>query len=291
MHKVPDKNVSRPAAPLDKLFAEDKKSANKSDELSAYENYAAPDFVDREKKYPVYAYYSDLGSKNVIGVGASLYDTEKTADFMSDGAKNQSPQKSSQDKIDCNQFVYKGNLFNTYLIYESGDGVYLVDQHAAHERLIYNRFKAQMADRNVPRQGMLVPYILSLTPVENTFMEENLSVIREMGFDIEPFGFNSYRVCEVPADLKDIDLRAFFDEIFSDIVGMKSIKMEDILKDKIAMSACKHAVKGGMQLTRQEADGLLREMNYDMGMKCPHGRPVAVKLTKYQIEKMFKRIV
>ena len=291
VRKVPDENVSRPAAPLDKLFAEDKKSANKSDELSAYENYAAPDFVDREKKYPVYAYYSDLGSKNVIGVGTSLYDTEKTADFMSDGAKNQSPQKSSQDKIDCNQFVYKGNLFNTYLIYESGDGVYLVDQHAAHERLIYNRFKAQMADRNVPRQGMLVPYILSLTPVENTFMEENLSVIREMGFDIEPFGFNSYRVCEVPADLKDIDLRAFFDEIFSDIVGMKSIKMEDILKDKIAMSACKHAVKGGMQLTRQEADGLLREMNYDMGMKCPHGRPVAVKLTKYQIEKMFKRIV
>ena len=179
--------------------------------------------------------------------------------------------------------MYKGNLFNTYLIYESGDGVYLVDQHAAHERLIYNRFKAQMADRNVPRQGMLVPYILSLTPVENTFMEENLSVIREMGFDIEPFGFNSYRVCEVPADLKDIDLRAFFDEIFSDIVGMKSIKMEDILKDKIAMSACKHAVKGGMQLTRQEADGLLREMNYDMGMKCPHGRPVAVKLTKNHI--------
>ena len=138
---------------------------------------------------------------------------------------------------------------------------------------------------------MLVPYILSLTPEENVFFEENLSVIREMGFDVEPFGINSYRVCEVPADLKGLDFTSFFSELLSDISGLKSIKMADVLKDKIAMSACKHAVKGGMQLSRQEADELLSQMHGDMGLKCPHGRPVAVKLTKYQIEKMFKRIV
>ena len=138
---------------------------------------------------------------------------------------------------------------------------------------------------------MLVPYIISLTPEENSFMEENLMLIREMGFDIEPFGINAYRVCEVPADLKYLDFAAFFDELLSDVSGLKSIKMADVLKDKIAMAACKHAVKGGMELTKQEADGLLAEMHGDMGLKCPHGRPVAVKLTKYQIEKMFKRIV
>ncbi len=290
---VAGKAVPDELFPPEELFKEEKKPENgigipTHEDLSVYENYEEPKFEDREKNYPIYAYYSGLRTENVMGVGEPLYEKPSCNDFPLTAPVKEKP---AQDKISCGTFTYKGNLFNTYLVYEIEDSVYLIDQHAAHERLIYDRFKAQMADRNVPRQGMLVPYILSLTPAENSFMEENLMLIRGMGFDIEPFGFNAYRVCEVPADLKDIDLKAFFDDVFSDLAGMKSVKMEDVLKDKIAMSACKHAVKGGMRLTQQEADGLLKEMNYDMGLKCPHGRPVAVKLTKYQIEKMFKRIV
>lgn len=255
-------------------------------DYSAYENYAEPKFEDRERTYPVYAYYSDLKEKNVLGVSSPTLG-------ISDSLVPSSRQKKAeeQEKFVCRDFTYKGNLFNTYLLYEIGGEVYIIDQHAAHERLIYDRFRKQVEERKVARQGMLVPYILSLTPEENSFMEENLMLIREMGFDIEPFGINAYRVCEVPADLKYLDFAAFFDELLSDVSGLKSIKMADVLKDKIAMAACKHAVKGGMELTKQEADGLLAEMHGDMGLKCPHGRPVAVKLTKYQIEKMFKRIV
>lgn len=255
-------------------------------DYSAYENYAEPKFEDREKTYPVYAYYSGLKEKNVLGVSSPTLG-------ISDSLVPSSRQKKAeeQEKFVCRDFTYKGNLFNTYLLYEIGGEVYIIDQHAAHERLIYDRFRKQVEERKVARQGMLVPYIISLTPEENSFMEENLMLIREMGFDIEPFGINAYRVCEVPADLKDLDFAAFFNELLSDVSGLKSIKMADVLKDKIAMAACKHAVKGGMELTRQEADGLLAEMHGDMGLKCPHGRPVAVKLTKYQIEKMFRRIV
>lgn len=255
-------------------------------DYSAYENYAEPKFEDRERTYPVYAYYSDLKEKNVLGVSSPTLG-------ISDSLVPSSRQKKAeeQEKFVCRDFTYKGNLFNTYLLYEIGGEVYIIDQHAAHERLIYDRFRKQVEERKVARQGMLVPYILSLTPEENSFMEENLMLIREMGFDIEPFGINAYRVCEVPADLKYLDFVAFFDELLSDVSGLKSIKMADVLKDKIAMAACKHAVKGGMELTKQEADGLLAEMHGDMWLKCPHGRPVAVKLTKYQIEKMFKRIV
>lgn len=255
-------------------------------DYSAYENYAEPKFEDREKTYPVYAYYSGLKEKNVLGVSSPTLG-------ISDSLVPSSRQKKAeeQEKFVCRDFTYKGNLFNTYLLYEIGGEVYIIDQHAAHERLIYDRFRKQVEERKVARQGMLVPYIISLTPEENSFMEENLMLIREMGFDIEPFGINAYRVCEVPADLKNLDFAAFFNELLSDVSGLKSIKMADVLKDKIAMAACKHAVKGGMELTRQEADGLLAEMHGDMGLKCPHGRPVAVKLTKYQIEKMFKRIV
>ena len=255
-------------------------------DYSAYENYAEPKFEDREKTYPVYAYYSGLKEKNVLGVSSPTLG-------ISDSLVPSSRQKKAeeQEKFVCRDFTYKGNLFNTYLLYEIGSEVYIIDQHAAHERLIYDRFRKQVEERKVARQGMLVPYIISLTPEENSFMEENLMLIREMGFDIEPFGINAYRVCEVPADLKDLDFAAFFNELLSDVSGLKSIKMADVLKDKIAMAACKHAVKGGMELTKQEADGLLAEMHGDMGLKCPHGRPVAVKLTKYQIEKLFKRIV
>lgn len=255
-------------------------------DYSAYENYAEPKFEDRERTYPVYAYYSGLKEKNVLGVSSPTLG-------ISDSLVPSSRQKKAeeQEKFVCRDFTYKGNLFNTYLLYEIGGEVYIIDQHAAHERLIYDRFRKQVEERKVARQGMLVPYIISLTPEENSFMEENLMLIREMGFDIEPFGINAYRVCEVPADLKYLDFAAFFNELLSDFSGLKSIKMADVLKDKIAMAACKHAVKGGMELTRQEADGLLAEMHGDMGLKCPHGRPVAVKLTKYQIEKMFRRIV
>lgn len=265
-----------------KKFADEK---SLREDLSAYENYEEPKFEDREKTYPVYAYYAGLDEKNVFKVsspGRGISDSREPGSFSG---------SAKQDKIVCSQITYKGNLFNTYLLYEKEDEVYIIDQHAAHERLIYDRYRKQVEERAIVRQGMLVPYILSLTPEENVFFEENLSVIREMGFDVEPFGINSYRVCEVPADLKDLDFTSFFSELLSDISGLKSIKMADVLKDKIAMSACKHAVKGGMQLSRQEADELLSQMHGDMGLKCPHGRPVAVKLTKYQIEKMFKRIV
>lgn len=263
----------------------DELQAGNNSEQLAYSDYEAPEFEDRANTYPMYAYYGGQNEKNVLTVSSP------PAGLFGDQAENNSSKISDQQKLSCRTFTYKGNLFNTYLLYEIDDSVYLIDQHAAHERLIYDRLKAQMADREVPRQGMLVPYIISLTPSENTFFEENLSVIRDMGFDIEPFGINAYRVCEVPADLKDMDLKGFFDEILGDIAGFKSVKMEELLKDKLAMAACKHAVKGGMELTKQEADGLLEKMQGDMGLKCPHGRPVAVKLTKYQIEKMFKRIV
>ncbi len=197
-----------------------------------------------------------------------------------------------QQNIDYVSCKYKGNLFNTYLIYEIKDEVYLIDQHAAHERLLYDAFREKVGQRNtISRQGMLVPYIFDVNSNENEFLESNLQLIREMGFDIEPFGINSYRVNEVPSDLKDINLQNFFGDLLNGVNSLKTIKVEEMLKDKIATAACKHAVKGGMELTEAERDALFAKLHGNMGLKCPHGRPVCVKLTKTQIEKMFKRIV
>ena len=200
-------------------------------------------------------------------------------------------RKAKQQKIIFENAIYKGNLFNTYLIYEEGDNAYLIDQHAAHERLIFDRLKADMNVRKIVKQPMLVPFILNLNHEEFSFLAENLDKIEEIGFDMEQFGAGSFKVSAVPLDLQDIDLSGFFDEILKDVGALRGIKLSDLLRDKLAMAACKHAVKGGMVLTDSEKQKLFELLHGNMGLKCPHGRPIAVKLSKTEIEKMFKRIV
>ena len=199
--------------------------------------------------------------------------------------------KNKQNKIDVSNCVYAGKLFNTYLLYEYKDSVYIIDQHAAHERLIFNRLKEQMNNRAVVQQPMLLPYELSLNAFEREFISEHLSEIRDMGFAITESENGSLSITAIPLDLQHIDLSAFFNDILSDISGFRAIKLTEILKDKLATAACKAAVKGGMDLTREEIDALFALMDGDMGLKCPHGRPVVVKMARTELEKMFKRIV
>ena len=200
-------------------------------------------------------------------------------------------EKAKQQKFVFENAVYKGCLFNTYLIYEEGDNAYIIDQHAAHERLIFDRLKAEMEARKVVSQPMLVPYILTLNREEGAFFAEHLATIRDIGFDIEEFGGGSFKISAVPLDLQDIDLSAFFADVLAEVGTLRAIKLSELLRDKLAMTACKHAVKGGMLLTDAEQQALFAMLHGDMGLKCPHGRPVAVRMAKAEIEKLFKRIV
>lgn len=244
--------------------------------------YVEPKTID---ELPLYKAYAPLYGQNKMVVCGGIKPLPATV-------KEQEKIKAEQAKIAYESWKYKGDLFNTYLIYETGDDVYLIDQHAAHERLIFDSLIQKIQARtSVPRQGMLVPYIIDLNAAEAAFVADNLMLIRSIGFDIEQFGPTAYRINEVPLDLQDIDLKSFFDDLLSDLDGLKSIKLEDVLRDKIAMTACKHAIKGGMELTDAEKSKLIEMLKGDVGLKCPHGRPVCVKLTKTQIEKMFKRIV
>ena len=200
-------------------------------------------------------------------------------------------KKNKQNVIDVSSCVYAGKLFNTYLLYECKDDVYIIDQHAAHERLIFNRLKKQMAERNVAQQPMLVPYELDLNIFEREFVRDHIDEISEMGFEITENGEKGFLITAIPLDLQHINIEVFFNEILGDMSGYRAIRLTDILKDKLASAACKAAVKGGMDLTREEIDALFALMDGDMGLKCPHGRPVVVKMTRTELEKMFKRIV
>lgn len=232
--------------------------------------------------------------KNIIEVNTSkTQKTDNEIDFFAENKKylEELENKKKQNRIDVTSCKYAGKLFNTYLLYERGDEVYIIDQHAAHERLIFDRLREKIRNRTINRQPMLLPYHLELNVFESEFIRENINHIRSMGFDIEESGETAFDISSVPLDLQNIDLSVFFNDILGDISGFRSIKLEDLLKDKLATAACKAAVKGGMDLTQDEIDSLFELMNGDMGLKCPHGRPVATRLTKTELEKMFKRIV
>lgn len=199
--------------------------------------------------------------------------------------------KKKQQKLVFENAEYRGCLFNTYLMYEDGDAVYIIDQHAAHERLIFDRLREEMDARKVVRQPMLIPFLLRTNQEEHQFLSEHLHEIEEIGFEVEEFGGDSFKVSSVPMDLQDINLSSFFAEVLGEVGMLRGIRLSELLRDKIAMAACKHAVKGGMVLTDSEKEKLFAMLHGDMGLKCPHGRPVAVRLTKGEIEKLFKRIV
>ena len=169
--------------------------------------------------------------------------------------------------------------------------MYLIDQHAAHERLIFNRLKAKMQTRQMVCQAMLVPYEISLNAYEGAFLRENLENIRAMGFEIEETSENRFSVSGVPADLTNIDMPAFFGEIVAEADGYRGIRLEELLRDKLATAACKAAVKGGENLSQAEIDELFRLIDGNLGLRCPHGRPVVARIGKTELEKLFKRVV
>ena len=131
-----------------------------------------------------------------------------------------------QQFIDYSTCKYKGNLFNTYLLYEYNERVYMIDQHAAHERLIYDNLMKRLAERKIVKQPLLVPYIFETNPQEERILEEKLYVLRSMGFGIEPFGLGSYKIDEVPVDLQDINVKEFIGEILADIEGLKNAGLD-----------------------------------------------------------------
>ena len=251
-----------------------------------------PQFLDREKvvlevRQPA---MPSLASSSMEGAPASAKPQE---DVFAENQRflREQTAKMRQDRVDPASLEYKGELFHTYLIYQAGDVAYFIDQHAAHERILYDRLKEAWETRSVASQPMLIPFVLTLNGQEFAFLEKNFSVLREIGFEIEEFGDTSVRVSAVPADLMEIDLNAFFQDVLSSMESLRAIRLVDLLKDKLATAACKAAVKGGESLSLQEVRALIEQMDGDTGMKCPHGRPAVVKMKKSEFEKLFKRIV
>ena len=199
--------------------------------------------------------------------------------------------EAKQPKIELTDYHYVGTAFNTYLIYECLEDLYFIDQHAAHERLIFNRLKEQIENKQVLKQSMLVHYGMQVNSFEAEFLRERLEDIRQMGFEIEETKENYFSITAIPFELSGMDIGVFLHDILAEINNFRQIRLADLIKDKLAGAACKAAIKGGRKLTQAEIDNLFKMIDGNMGLKCPHGRPVVTKFSRKEIEKLFKRIV
>ena len=185
-----------------------------------------------------------------------------------------------------------GQVFETYWIIEYNDEMFLIDQHAAHEKVNFERFSALIRSHSVESQMLFPPIVLTLSANEALLLDKFLDDFADLGYEIEYAGDRDYIVRAVPSNLPELGdeevLRSLMDSLFEDGRGLNS----DLIHDKIASMSCKAAVKGNMKVSEQEMRALIGEMlTLDNPYACPHGRPTIVKWSKKEIEKLFQRIV
>ena len=169
--------------------------------------------------------------------------------------------------------------------------IYFADQHAAHERLLFDKLNSAIKYGGVVTQPLLVPFVLNVNTSEHTFLFDKLSLLSSMGFDVSEFGRNAYKISSIPVFLSEMNLQDFFCDVLSDINSLKEITINDLLLEKLAQKACKAAIKSGDKLSDLEIKTLMEALKNNLGLKCPHGRPVVIKITRTEIDKWFKRIV
>lgn len=185
-----------------------------------------------------------------------------------------------------------GQIFDTYWIVEFDGKMYIIDQHAAHEKVLYERIRAQVDGNGVISQIISPPYIVSLSASQEDVVKENLVLFEEMGFSISHFGGREYALSSVPNELFGLSEQEYFLSVVDDLVENNRIKEPAEIKDRIATMACKAAVKGNMRMSTAEANALIDELlTLSNPYNCPHGRPTIISFTKAELEKMFKRIV
>ena len=182
-----------------------------------------------------------------------------------------------------------GVLMKTYILAEAGDALVLIDQHAAHERLNYERFMAQV-EAGQASQQLLTPLILRLSARELALVNDNLDVLKEAGYDVEPFGDQDIQVRAVPMILGKAELKPAFMDALGALDKVRTAAV-DLRRAEIMQMSCKSAVKGGDPLTDSEVESLITQMlKTGAPPTCPHGRPVMKSITRRELEKMFKRI-
>lgn len=188
-------------------------------------------------------------------------------------------------------YKYIGALFSTYIVIEIKDEIYIIDQHAAHERIMYEKVKENFySDKEKDSQIMLLPDVITLSHKEKAIVKENTELFKKAGFIFEEFGENTIRLIGVPSLCMELDTKELFLQLLDEIDTVAITATQEKEDKFISTVACKAAVKANMNLNKEEVDNLMRQL---LALKnpftCPHGRPTAIKMSKYEIERKFSR--
>ena len=212
----------------------------------------------------------------VTGTQQTLGDYDKV--FLTESAKK--------------QFSIIGQLFKTYWLIEFEDKLYIIDQHAAHEKVLYEKTMARLANKDFTSQRISPPIVMTLDARECEMLEKYRPQIEQFGYEVEHFGGKEYMISAIPDNLFHIDMKDLFIEMLDDFSNATGRQTPDIITEKVASMSCKAAVKGNDKLTLPEINKLIDELlSLDNPYNCPHGRPTIISMSKYEIEKKFKRIV
>ena len=185
-----------------------------------------------------------------------------------------------------------GQLFDTYWLIEFEDKLFIIDQHAAHEKVLYEKTMATLKTKEFSSQQLSPPAILSLTMPEEEILKKYLNEFEKLGYAVEHFGGREYAVCAVPANIFGVDVKQLFMEMLGDLEKISGKLTPDIILHRVATMSCKAAIKGKQKITVEEMEQLFDDlMKLENPYNCPHGRPTIISMTKYEIEKKFKRIV
>ena len=185
-----------------------------------------------------------------------------------------------------------GQLFDTYWLIEYDEKLYIIDQHAAHEKVLYERTMARLREKDYTSQILSPPLILSLDAKEQEALERFREPIEKLGYEVEHFGGKEYMINAIPGNLFNLDMKDLFIEMLDDFSNMSGRETPELILEKVASMSCKVAVKGNNRLSMPEIQSLIDELlTLDNPYNCPHGRPTIISMTKYELEKKFKRII
>lgn len=236
--------------------------------------------------------------KNIVYTKKQIVQPEKTVAEESNYSTTKPEQMELfDDKLLSKESKIKhqiiGQIFDTYWIVQFGDKMFIIDQHAAHEKVLYERTVKRLKDRQTLSQTINPPIILSLSMREEQAVKEYMDYFRKLGYELEEFGGHEYAVRAVPFDLFSVAKKELLMEIIDDLSDESAIKKQSsLILDRVASMSCKAAVKGNNKLSFQEANALIDElMTLDNPYNCPHGRPTIISMSKYELERKFKRIL
>ena len=258
------------------------------------------DYFIRKMRERVLSYHNRSSSAEVSDKNG-IFRQDEQMERISERVQEQKEKPKQIDLFEENflkrevraEYKLIGQVFDTYWLVEFQDKLYIIDQHAAHERVLYERTLQGMKTREFTSQYLSPPIILSLSMQEAQLLNENLDRFTRIGFEIEPFGGEEYAVRAVPDNLFSIAKKELLMEMLDDLAdGLSTGMTPELIDEKVASMSCKAAVKGNNRLSAQEVDELIAELlTLDNPYHCPHGRPTIIAMTKHDLEKKFKRIV